>query len=159
MKNKQLRWAIIREAITKNRISSQEELLQILASKGLTLTQATLSRDLKQMKVAKVPNSLGNYTYVLSDGMNRVNPEVEATWQENLTPASGFLSIEFSNNLAVIKTLPGYANSIAYIIDQNVKMEILGTIAGDDTILLIPREGFSRKQIMDALLEYIPNLH
>jgi transcriptional regulator of arginine metabolism len=158
MKGKQTRWAVIREVIAKNKISSQEEFLQILADRGLILTQATLSRDLKQLKVAKVPDASGIYIYALPAGMTMNNVDADANRQDGSAPASGFLSVEFADNLAVIKTLPGYANSIAYLIDQSIKMEIMGTIAGDDTILLIPREGFSRSQIMNALSNYIPNL-
>lgn len=150
-----MRLAVIREVITRNRISSQEELLQSLTNKGLNLTQATLSRDLKQMKVAKMPDALGNYIYVLPE---RVYGGFDEDRQPDVIPSSGFLSIEFSNNLAVVKTLPGYAGSIAYVIDQNIKTEILGTIAGDDTILLIPREGFTNRQVMDALAVYFPNI-
>ena len=64
-------------------------------------------------------------------------------------------NIEFSGNLAVIKTRPGYAMGIASDIDTHAPKEILGTIAGDDTILVIPREGFSRQNIVDALAHFI----
>ena len=68
---------------------------------------------------------------------------------------SGKFNIEFSGNLAVIKTRPGYAMGIASDIDTNAPQEILGTIAGDDTILIIPREGFSRESVLDALSRFV----
>ena len=71
---------------------------------------------------------------------------------------SGFISIEFSANLAVIKTRPGYASSLAYDIDNRDFEEILGTIAGDDTILLVIREGATRTDVKNALSLIIPNI-
>jgi len=157
IKNKQIRLAAIRKIIAENRLSSQEELLHILASKEIILTQATLSRYLKQLKVVKMPDAAGNYVYRLSGGMSTRTKFLQK--EQRHIPSSGFLSIEFSNRLAVIKTLPGYASSIASIIDQNVKTEIMGTIAGDDTILLIPRDGFPEQQIIDSLSTYFPNIY
>ena len=70
---------------------------------------------------------------------------------------NGFISIEFSSNIAVIKTRPGYASSLAYDIDNKNFDEILGTIAGDDTILLVIREGYSHSSIKEALSLIIPS--
>ena len=157
MNKKQQRLAIIRKTILDNQIASQEELLQILSTNGLVLTQATLSRYLKQMKVVKMPNISGDYVYFFSEDLKEKG---DRTNNEGIIiPVAGFLSIEFANNLAIIKTLPGSAGSIAYHIDQKVKAEILGTIAGDDTVLIIPREGFSKKQIIHALATLFPNIH
>jgi len=155
MDSKQEKLALIRKTISENQIGSQEELLNELSGQGLNLTQASLSRYLKEMKVGKVANVLGEYVYVLPEEINnRQNMENEP---RNI-PVTGFLSIEFSNNLAVIKTLPGYASGIAYVIDRNIQTEILGTIAGDDTILIIPREGINRKQLLEAMSRYFPVL-
>ena len=71
---------------------------------------------------------------------------------------NGVIGIEFSGNLAVIKTRPGYASSVAYDIDDHSFDEILGTIAGDDTILLVLREGCTRTSVMNALSLIIPNI-
>ncbi|MCD7971492.1 MAG: arginine repressor [Candidatus Azobacteroides sp.] len=154
METKQQRQAHIRKIISENRISSQEELLQLIISSGLNLTQATLSRYLKEMKVVKVPDAAGEYVYVFSDALTGQNAREEEIIP--VLPVTGFLSIEFSGDLAVIKTSPGYASGVASVIDRGIKTEILGTIAGDDTILLIPREGFTRKQILEALNKYFP---
>ncbi len=157
-KGKKERLIAIRELVMANQIGSQDELLELLAEKDFVLTQATLSRDLKQLQVAKVPNQHG-YVYILPE-MGAVGKMI----QPNLhgsggLSALGFISIEFSNNLAVIRTRPGYASSIAYDIDVNSPHEILGTVAGDDTILLIPREGYSKAQVISALAEFIPDIH
>ena len=72
---------------------------------------------------------------------------------------NGFVSIEFSGNIAVIKTRPGYASSLAYDIDNHNFYEIIGTIAGDDTIMLVVREGSSHTSVKQALSKVIPNIN
>jgi len=150
--NKKNRHRIIKEVILTNEITSQEVLLNILTNKGIDITQATLSRDIKELKIVKVPSLSGNYTYQFSDTFVNMG--------EDTTPLSGFgfLSIEFSGQLAVIKTRPGYAMAIAGEIDNKASRTILGTVAGDDTILLIPREGVSRENIISSLAQFIPNI-
>lgn len=138
--------AICRIIKTEN-ISNQEELLKQLETKGFQVTQATLSRDIKQLKVVKVHDGNGDYVYRLPDYTTLMQP------QKGQTPLHP--NIEFSGNLAVVKTRPGYAMGIASDIDSHAPHTILGTIAGDDTILVIPREGFSRKEIVDALSHFI----
>jgi transcriptional regulator of arginine metabolism len=73
-------------------------------------------------------------------------------------PVTGFLSIEFSGNFAVIKTVPGYASSIASRIDKDDYFEILATIAGDDTILVIPREGVNKNDVLNVLAMIMPEI-
>ena len=155
MKNKTQRLIAIREIIQKESIGSQEELIHLLRRKGFELTQATLSRDLKTLKVSKIANGEGIYEYALPD--TSVPASNAGTGRINYL-ADGFRTIEFSGNLAVIKTLPGYANSIAAAIDNANPFEILGTIAGDDTILIIIRDGLSRKQIIDSLINIMPKI-
>ena len=140
---------IIREMIAQHQLSSQEELLGMMEQAGFEVTQATLSRDLKLMKVVKAPNEKGVYVYTLPQSA----PKGESTANREPRMANGLLSIEFSGQLAVIKTRPGHASAFAYEIDSNASHVILGTIAGDDTILLIPREGFSRDEVSRTLSE------
>jgi transcriptional regulator of arginine metabolism len=141
----------IRLIISSQEIGNQEELLIKLREEGYYLTQATLSRDLKQLKVAKAAGSDGKYVYVLpNDTMYRRYPDVQISSKE-MMHLSGFKSLEFSGSLAIIKTRPGYASSLAYDIDNSDIEEVLGTIAGDDTILVILRDGTSRKTIKHAL--------
>lgn len=158
MKNKVDRLQAIKEIIISCRISSQEDLLKHLTERGFDLTQATLSRDLKQLQIAKVAGKDGGYLYVMPEtaGIGRlVNAK---TYPHYTVPVSGFLSIEFSGQLAVIKTRPGYASGIASDIDAHSAEEILGTIAGDDTILLILREGITRSQVLETLKTIIPSI-
>ena len=136
MKNKQNRLNAIRIIISNERIGSQDELLKKLYAQGFELTQATLSRDLKQLKVAKTAASDGSYIYILPSNplYKRLSKEKQA--YENQV-RSGFVSINYSANIAVIKTRPGYAGGIAYDIDEHDLPSVLATVAGDDTILVI----------------------
>lgn len=158
MKNKTSRLDSIKMIISSKEIGSQEELLQELAKEGFQLTQATLSRDLKQLKVAKAASMNGNYVYVLPNN-TMYKRMTEPHSASEMLRHNGFMSIEFSSNLAVIRTRPGYASSLAYDIDNNNFPEILGTIAGDDTIILVLSEGSSRGSIINALSHIIPNIN
>ncbi len=157
MKAKKDRLETLRMIISSQELGSQEELLNALQKEGFKLTQATLSRDLKQLKVAKAATMKGTYVYVL--------PNV-AMYKRIATPSQikemmqvpGFISINFSNNIGVIKTRPGYASSIAYNIDNSDLPCILGTIAGDDTIIIVVREGVAEKDVVAALSTVVPDL-
>ena len=135
MKVKTNRLETLKLLISSGEYGSQEEVLAALKKEGFTLTQATLSRDLKQLKVAKAASMNGKYVYVLPNETmyKRIHKPLSAA-EMMMTP--GFISINFSGNIAVIKTRPGYASSIAYNIDTSEMPEILGTIAGDDTIIV-----------------------
>lgn len=156
MKKKANRLDAIKMIISSKEIGSQEELLQDLSKEGFKLTQATLSRDLKQLKVAKAADTNGKYVYVLpNDILYKRHSHQSAN---EMLRTSGFVSLQFSHNLAVIRTRPGYASSIAYDIDNRECKNILGTIAGDDTILLVLAEGASHEKIRLFLSETISNI-
>ena len=148
------RFTAIQEIIGKHKIGSQEELLQKLEKKGFSLTQATLSRDLKFLKVGKISDPQKGYIYILPQNLNKTT----STENNDVMPVQNIKSIEFSHNQGVIKTAAGYANGIALKIDNLELYEILGTIAGDDTILIISREGFTKRDVLNALLNKIPAL-
>jgi transcriptional regulator of arginine metabolism len=153
MGNRTERLLIIKKIINDNKVSSQEELLHLLKKEGLDYTQATLSRDLKFLKVNKIADPEKGYIYEL--------PEKHAGEEKELAEsyaAKGFISIQFANQLGIIKTLPGYASSIASLIDKSNPFEIVGTIAGDDTILVIPRNNVTEKNIINTLVLIIPEL-
>lgn len=148
MKNKRNRLQIISEILRSTVVGSQEELLKMLGERQCEVTQATLSRDLKLLKVAKTPLSNGAYKYVLPT-YNKPLPN-QGTFN-TLIAHGAVMSLEFSGQLAVVKTKPGYASAIAWDIDNKATEQVLGTIAGDDTILVIPREGITRDDILDML--------
>jgi len=153
MKNRNERLMEIRRLIGSRNISSQEELNKLLEKRGYEMTQATLSRDLKYLKVAKMPDNQAGYVYILPD-KDRV---VEETGLGGQT-LSGLISLDFAQGMAVLKTLPGHASSIAYTLDSLDSYEIAGTIAGDDTILLIPRDGVSKSDLANLLKLRMPGL-
>ncbi len=155
MKNRTKRQLAIKKIITTNEISSQEELLGKLKEEDFDLTQATLSRDLKILKVAKVSHSKRGYVYVIPEGVS-VEPQHENTRVNFLV--DGFRDLRFSGNLAVLRTRPGYASSLAAVLDNADPYEIIGTIAGDDTILLVMREGVTSSDLINSLILVMPKL-
>lgn len=150
MKTKTSRLEALRMIISSQQMGSQEELLGALQREGFQLTQATLSRDLKQLKVAKASTLHGNYVYVLPNETMYKRVSTHSNIREMMT-TTGLLSINFSGNMGVIKTRPGYASAIAWNIDNSDMPEILGSIAGDDTIFVVIKEGVSQEQVTEAL--------
>ena len=141
MKKKANRLDAIKMIISSKDISSQEELLQALDKEGFELTQATLSRDLKYV----LPN---NIMYKRSNDQSA----------SEMLMTSGFISLHFSKNIAVIRTRPGYASSMAYDIDNRECPAVLGTIAGDDTIMMVLHEAASHEEVRMFLSQIIPNI-
>ncbi|MFA4182739.1 arginine repressor [Xylanibacter rodentium] len=157
MKIKKNRLETLRMIISSQELGSQDELLEALQKEGFKLTQATLSRDLKQLKVAKAATMNGNYVYVLPNVTMYKRVSTPQQIRE-MMQVPGFLSINFSGNMGVIKTRPGYASSIAYNIDNNDIPQIIGTIAGDDTIFIVIRQGVTDNEVIEALNDVVPNI-
>ncbi len=132
MKNK--RQNEILEIITTCEIETQEELIEQLARRGFQVTQATISRDIKELKLVKVGGKNHKTKYAPLAGQALTIPE-------QLMPvfAHGFVSADFANNLVLVKTLPGMAQAVASAIDSLKLSETLGTIAGDDALLIVCR--------------------
>lgn len=145
----------IKMIISSREISNQEELIRALEAEGFKLTQATLSRDLKQMKVSKAISQNGRSVYVLPANATYKRVKDNRPIHEMMNH-SGFISLRFSRNIGVIKTRPGYASSIAYDIDMSALPEVMGTLAGDDTILVVPRSGYTTHQVAEALCAALP---
>ncbi len=157
MKVKNSRLEALRLIISSQQLGSQDELLNALQKEGFKLTQATLSRDLKQLKVAKAASMSGNYVYVLPNETMYKRISSPNSVRE-MMKVPGFISINFSSNIGIIKTRPGYASSIAWNIDNSNVPEILGTIAGDDTIFIVIKEGVSHQDVIEALSDIVPNM-
>lgn len=157
MKVKKSRLETLRMIISSRELGNQEELLAALQQEGFKLTQATLSRDLKQLKVAKAATMNGNYVYVLPNTTMYKRVSSPAQIKE-MMQVPGFISIQFSGNMAVIRTKPGYASSIAYNIDNSEIPYILGTIAGDDTIFMVIQENIDEHDVVTALKKVVPNM-
>ncbi|MFT4415645.1 transcriptional regulator AhrC/ArgR [Fredinandcohnia humi] len=148
--NKGQRHIKIREIITSNDIETQDEIVDILKSEGYNITQATVSRDIKELHLVKVPMIDGRYKYSLPADQ-RFNPLQKL--KRSLMDA--FVKIDAAGHMLVMKTLPGNANAIGALIDHLDWDEILGTICGDDTILIICRTpeqtDFVSKRFLDML--------
>lgn len=156
MKNRKKRVDVIIDLIKNQCIASQEELAAQLLKHGHKVTQATLSRDLKMLRTTKVPTDRGTYMYVLPDSdslkdkiLSSGQPMPHADFQ------SGFVSIQFSGSIAVIKTRNGYASGLAYDIDMKNLPEILGTIPGANTIFAVMREDVSKEHAMEIFSEIL----
>jgi transcriptional regulator of arginine metabolism len=144
----------IEKFIEGEKISSQEALLKKLKGKGIICTQATLSRNLRQLGVSRIPDGSGNYKYALA-GKKGVLPETGS----GMNIITVIREIVEAKGLMVIRTIPGNANATAYFIDNAGRYEIAGTIAGDDTILIIPRNGITLAQVHSCLELIMPGLH
>jgi transcriptional regulator of arginine metabolism len=148
------RLLVIEKIITDEVISSQEALLKKLKVKGISCTQATLSRNLRQLGAGRIPDGKGGYRYSLPHSPVSAN---SGTSRLQVLPV--IEDIVDAKGLVVIKTLPGNASNTAIYIDNSSRFEIAGTIAGDDTILIIPRDGITIHQVHTCLEIILPGLH
>jgi transcriptional regulator of arginine metabolism len=144
----------IEKIISEENITSQDELLKKLKGEGISCTQATLSRNLRQLGVIRVPSDKGGYKYSLSESVKQ-----STGTRSNLNVISVIKSITDARGLIVLKTIPGNASSTAFIIDNTGRYEIAGTIAGDDTLLIIPRDNISLSQIHSCLEMIFPGFN
>ena len=145
MTNKEARQAAIRELVSASQIGSQEEFKQLLAARGLRVTQATLSRDLRELGIVRASGDDGP-RYALPENLALDDiPSLEV-----LLPQF-FDHIDGVSELAVLHTLPGGAQPIAEALDAKGWTEILGTIGGENTILIVCRSAADRKALIDRL--------
>lgn len=148
--NKGQRHIKIREIIANREIETQDELVDNLKQTGFNVTQATISRDIKELHLVKIPMQDGRYRYSLPADQ-RFNP------LQKLKRAlmDSFVSIDQANNLIVMKTLPGNANAVGALIDNLDWKELIGTICGDDTILIICRTTEDSPLLSNRFLEML----
>lgn len=139
-----IRQQAILDIIQSGPVYSQEELARRLREAGISSTQATLSRDLNSLKISKIPGE--GYVVPIKNHL----PSTDLS--------SGVLRIQFSGQMAVLKTRPGMASAVAALIDTQVISPIIGTLAGDDTILLIGRVDATQAEILDALVPFFPEI-
>lgn len=158
MKNKKTRLNTIAQLLSENVIGSQDELLKLLAIRGLNVTQATLSRDLKKLKTTKVATDTGGYRYILNGNDNPAGEpfaKVRSTSQQPTHPAA--LSLDISGNILVIKTMIGYASGLAYDLDMLKSEYILGTIPGSDTVFAVINDRVNLAEIFKMLQGFLPD--
>ena len=152
MGKKSERLSLIKRIITEELIGSQEELITHLKQRGVHATQSTLSRDFKEINISKVPHPEKGYIYVSSEHII-ARADIGTS---NLGEA--VLGIKFSGNICLVMTKSGYANAVGAVIDSHKFSEIIGTVAGDNTILIVLREDVSHNQISEQLGGIFPSL-
>lgn len=154
MKERLSRLKTIRKLIKNYHIESQDSLLEYLEKEGFEVTQATLSRDLKLLKVGKIADGKTGYVYTLPGEDER--KESEMIYIQDFL--RGYVSIDWNGNIVVIKTFPGHANTVSNALDNMNMDEILGTVAGDNCLFACLREGITGEQFMTELKRRIPEI-
>jgi len=145
---KALRHANIKEIIGNNVIETQEDLAEALRKQSIRVTQATVSRDIKELMLIKVPAGEGRYRYAFPVENNTafLQPRMERIFQDSV------IGMDYSANIVVIKTLPGTAQAVAAAIDNTKWPDIIGTVAGDDNILVVVKPIDAVARVMAKLL-------
>jgi len=136
------RQQLILEIIASNPMATQEQLVQELLERGLRVTQATVSRDIKELGMVKVPLGENQYSYALPPNQAAIN----AYGRLQRLVKDSVLKVDDSENIILIRTLPGTAHAVASCLDSLAWPEVIGTVAGDDTILVVvkPKEAVER---------------
>lgn len=156
MNNRKIRLPEIVDILTRQFISSQEELSRQLAVRGHAVTQATLSRDLKLLKANKISDERGGYRYVVGDVPGYVRPRQRSKGAAEPAVNQAVLSVAMTGNLVVVKTRNGYASGLAYDIDMIGSPLVLGTIPGSDTVFVAIRECTPRSEVFSLLSTFVP---
>ncbi len=148
---KVMRHAKIKEIIDNNTIETQEDLAAALRREGIDVTQATVSRDIKELMLVKEPDADGNYRYTYPKDHSAMLTfgRLEKTFRNSI------LSVKASESLVIVHTLPGAGQAVAYAIDYMKWPEILGTIAGDDTVFVAPDKKVDIPILIGRLKEHI----
>ena len=142
---KKIRQRKLLELISQFEIETQDELISRLRENGFAVTQATVSRDIRELKIAKMTTGKGTYRYVLP----RASEPIDTGMKFTSAMTESIVSVDHSCNIIVIKTSPGLANAVAVGIDSMNMPQILGCVAGDDTIIVVSRDEECANQIAD----------
>ena len=144
------RHATILDIISKKEIETQEELCAELIQQNYKVTQATVSRDIKELRLFKVAGTVKEYKYAyIDEGINRISPKMQNLFRECV------LSIRAAMNQVVIKTLRGNGSNAGVIVDKLNIQEIVGSIAGDDTLLIVTESGEQATVVVEKLNEFL----
>ena len=146
------RQTMILDIIAQENVETQEQLLSCLQQRGIVSTQATISRDIKELHLIKEPLGRGKYKYVVSGNRSQLNiaEKLQTIFRESI------ISVAYAQNIVVVKTMPGLANGACSALDNMDMNDIVGSLAGDDTVILIMRtnqvaEGLCRE--IESMLE------
>ena len=141
----------ILEIVEREAIDTQEQLQQKLQEQGVTCTQATISRDIKQLHLIKEPVGQGRYRYTVSSQRNKLNvaDKLRTIFRESI------ISVDSAQNIVVIKTMAGLANAAAAAMDGMSISGMVGTLAGDDTALLVMKDAEMARGICEDIHEML----
>jgi transcriptional regulator of arginine metabolism len=135
------------EIVSQNVVTSQEEICQYLLNEGIKTTQATVSRDIKELNLVRIPTGDGRYRYALMPG----DPSVLYKERFRRLFADCCLDMEVAGNIILIKTIGGTAPAVGEAVDNLDLPAILGSVAGDNAVLVVVRDGESPKDALDTL--------
>lgn len=142
----------IRQIIATNVVTKQEELIEAMSAQGFACTQSMLSRDLRQLRISKVRRKDGTSAYALPQEGQFVEVPTRQERDESRW------SVQFSGHLMVLHTPPGHASMVAYDIDSAAEPAFLGTVAGDDTVLVVMAEDVTREEANTLIKHIVKNL-
>lgn len=143
---KKERQALIRELVEKYEIETQEELAERLVEAGFSVTQATVSRDIREMKLTKISKSDGSFKYaILTESEHYLSDKYIRVLK------NGYTSMETAQNILVVKTVAGMAMAVAAAIDSMHLREIVGSIAGDDTIMMVLHDNQDAEKVREMI--------
>ena len=145
------RHAKIIELVKNNDIETQEELTLKLQTSGFAVTQATVSRDIRELKLTKIPVPDGRHKYSI-----HISEELQINQRLTRIFREGVISIDFAGNMVVIKTLEGSAMAVAASIDAMGHAEVVGSIAGDDVVICIVKTQDIAERLMNKLKACLP---
>ena len=147
-----VRQALILELLEQNLVSSQMQLSELLKNKGVEITQGTLSRDLDELGAKKIRPDSGRAFYAVGNTDETIAPTTVGTREKLRKMLDDLLvSSDHSGNIAVLRTPPGAAAFLASFIDRVSMDEVVGTIAGDDTVFVLARDPLTGKELVDLL--------
>lgn len=147
---KNQRQHLVAKLLSQHAVASQEQVVALLADEGVTATQATVSRDLDDLGAIKVRAGAGETVYAIPE-----LPKDQRAPEDHLRRTLGDWVVEVasSGNLVVLRTPPGTANVVGSALDRSGMPEVIGTVAGDDTLLVVVAEGLTGAQVADQLRE------
>ncbi len=145
---KNLRHTKIKEIVEGNIIETQDDLANQLKQAGIAVTQATVSRDIKELMLIKIPTGDGRYRYAFPPESNPISSQskMAKTFRDSI------ISVDSSINIVVIRTTPGTAQAVAYLLDIARWSEILGTVAGDDTIIIVVKPVDAVQKVVEKFI-------
>lgn len=150
---KKNRQEVLLELISRYEIETQDDLIAKLREHGYEVTQATVSRDIRELKIAKMTTGKGTYRYVLPKQVENANG-----LKFSMALIDSVVSVDYAQNLMVMKTFPGLANAVAVGIDSMKLDKVLGCVAGDDTIVIVVRDEEGASEITARIRELLRNL-